>query len=282
MITEAALVVVRFSAGLRENHELALCVPSDDGSVRVVYADRVAICSQYELSGVLPITHMNLSNKAFVLDCVLGNRDKLNDMVGEYPHVRCFFAFPSTALVRCVSPTDLFPLCCSGSLGSEVHVSVCVCVVQLLVNLDELIAAFRFPTNGVVGSKRKHDPAIPHVDGALTRIDEFIALYHQERDARYKGMIRNITSFRENSRSFNPTSWIKSPLPIAGMQLMDLNNENTMQGVRGYCIVAPATLTAAPALPPPLPSPISVPLCARDFKLRRSHLSSLSLLCIRR
>ena len=67
----ATLLVVRFAGtGMREYHDLGLCIAAtDDDTVRVIYADREVICKAYEIQKALYNVDVQLLNNSSA-ECV--------------------------------------------------------------------------------------------------------------------------------------------------------------------------------------------------------------------
>ena len=97
----AAVLVVRFAGtGMREYHDLGLCIPATDDTVRVMYADREVICKAYEIQKTLDVDVQTMLCKAHVRHTVERDLEALRSNVSGYDEVRSSAPYASVVCVR--------------------------------------------------------------------------------------------------------------------------------------------------------------------------------------
>ena len=95
-----------------------------------------------------------------------------------------------------------------------------------------MIDAREFLNQDKVKQTRKRKLDQTENDVSIERLDAFVVLHSNVRQARMKTMITNIKRHRDNCKPYNPTSWMKKGPDVSGMQIVDLENANVLHSVR--------------------------------------------------
>ena len=215
MDASSRLKVVRFRGSVaREYHALAFCIPTES-LVRVIYATHEVDCEAHLLIKAVDVNVESMMTKAHILAAVEADYCAVREQLPEYAQAR-------TAEPTCVPryvPLSVPPFAAHLQIFAYYDAQI----AEVRASLASQSLARRPRLN--IESRRKTD--------AKDAMDNFKLTSQQ--NMRLTTIASNITNFQGDSQMFMPTSWVKTPPVLEGMQSLDLTNSETSARVSKLC-----------------------------------------------
>ena len=220
MDLSSRLKVVRFRGSVaREYHALAFCIPTES-LVRVIYATHEVDCEARQLIKAVDVNVESMMGKAHVLAAVEADYCAVREQVPEY------------AQARTVEPTCVPHFV---PLFAPLTAPLFAAHLQIFADYDAQIAEVRASLALQTLARRPRlNIESCRKTTAKDAIDNF-KLTCPEKNMRLTTIASNITNFQGDSQMLMPTSWVKTPPVLEGMQSLDLTNSKTSARVSKLC-----------------------------------------------